>query len=205
MALFPKENAHNWNDVGSNPIGRTIFSVITIVKVFLTIVFLFLLVGCSQPKPEPPTAPSTILTPWEVQGIMTYNYVVVEGVLSDQRYMLPSEDWVLNHLPTITKNLQQDLKQLHWTSDSNDCDDFAKMTAAFVHLLHYNSPNKMSETSIAFGEFYYFKNMGGKHAINFVICKTKSGDFKLMFFEPQTYSVVKLTEQEIKSCTNWLL
>jgi len=137
-----------------------------------------------------------------------YNVIPINGrAIADSRYELPSEEWVTDKYPDILFNFLRDLKQGSWVSESNDCDDFSKISASFAHVLHHNTPRKQPNTGLAFGEFYY--NINGDptkgHAINFALAKTKDNKVKLVFFEPQEFKVITLTKEEIASCQNWLL
>ncbi len=125
--------------------------------------------------------------------------------MADTLYMLPTEEWMATQFPIALDNYFKDLKQAAWVKESNDCDDFSKLAAAFARVLHHNTKHKVRGTSLAVGEFYYKRDVGGQHAINFAVVRSKEGNIKVVFFEPQELKVVRLSKNEIYSCLNWLL
>jgi hypothetical protein len=191
------------------PMNKYYFAILVIVATIA--LFLALSSGCSKKlDSSPPRIDTAIkLTDLEVVANMRSNNVVPwDGyAIADLAYELPSEEWVTDKLPNILWNFIHDLKQTKYIEESNDCDDFAKMAAAFTHLLHSNTPNREKNTGLAFGEFYYKINGDPKlgHAINFSLVKSKGGFIKLLFFDPQTFKIVNLNQKELESCQNWLL
>lgn len=171
---------------------------------------ILLLALCSCSKQQNGSAPvvktGVVLTDLDLVGVMRqYHVIPFNGfATSDSRYALPPEDWVTGEFLDRLRSFQFSLKQTHYAAESNDCDDFAKMAAAFARLVHGNEKHERG-TSIAVGEFYYKIDGGGNHAINFAVVQAKDGRVKLIFLEPQTWAIVRLSESEVESCLNWIL
>jgi hypothetical protein len=163
--------------------------------------------GVNREPPQPEAG--LVLKAIELEQVMHDSHIIPwnNPALADSAYELPSEEWFTSKFPAILGDFFKDLKQTRWVSESNDCDDFSKMAAAFAHLIHNNTPNHKTGTSLAVGEFYYQINGDPKqgHAINFAVVKTKEGKVKVVFMDPQTLNVVKLSETEIQACDTWLL
>jgi hypothetical protein len=90
-----------------------------------------------------------------------------------------------------------------YDKEANDCDNFSSGAAHFMNFLHYQTPNrKFPNAGIAFGVFDYKRKDGTYHSINIAIVVSNE-KIKVVFYEPQTYSIVGLTNQEIWSCIRW--
>lgn len=123
-------------------------------------------------------------------GVSIYN-----PSIADRVYVLPTRQWVAGPFAEALRTLQFEFRVKRWTAEDNDCDDFARLAAAFAQVLHTNTPGHAPATALAFGEFGYMKqDFTGGHAINFVL--TGPGPEDVLFFEPQTGQFVTLTAQE---------
>lgn len=116
---------------------------------------------------------------------------------------LPTANWITNGFSQSWIGFRESLGA--WTSEENDCDDFARGAAFFAQLLHHNTEGRPKSSALAFGEFWYQQrdNRGG-HAINFYVYRVGT-NMHVGFFEPQTGQGVTLTKQEIDSCYAWRL
>lgn len=168
---------------------------------------LFFALSCSKPPSVAPVLESKVSkTDLEIVAIMQgYHVLPFSKITSDLNYALPEEAWVKGKFIDLLRAFQFTLKQTHYAAESNDCDDFAKMAAAFARLVHSNDKNKPKGTAIAIGEFYYKVDGGGNHAINFAVARAADGRPTLVFFDPQTWAVLRLSQVEISSCANWIL
>lgn len=78
-----------------------------------------------------------------------------------------------------------------------DCDDFAQLFVAYAKVKNrHASVHDKSYDGLAIGEIWYRRASNDEcHAINVVLL----GFANVIFIEPQTGEVVKLTEKEVKS------
>jgi hypothetical protein len=144
----------------------------------------------------------------EDQNLNVYRFFKLENnivprygfAVSDDSYTFPTKEWVEEFAHDFYLNTFLP----KWTKDSFDCDDHSKIVAGQARLYHYFHGGKESQTGIAFGEFYYRRDNGTPHAINFFIT-CQSNKFSLQFFEPQTLKIVTLSDKEKTNCLNWLL
>lgn len=172
---------------------------------FALIPLIFLLpfiLSCSK-QTKHNTVTNFTLNSTEVWGVMSdagfgniSNYVI-----RDKNYSLPSENYIKNDFAGAFRSFLFQLDSGGWRAEENDCDDFALGAAFFMNFLHHNTANKVNKTGIAFGEFFYEKD-GAGHAINVAIVR-EDAKIKVIFFEPQTYSIITLTRKETESCVYW--
>jgi len=125
-----------------------------------------------------------------------------EGVViecADRAYALPAADWVHGEFARAWAGEALDLG-LRYDPETVDCDDFARLCAAFAARLHAQTSDRPRGTALAFGECWYEKDTGENHAINCFITSLPDGDLKLRpslrFFEPQTGTPLSLTVNE---------
>lgn len=200
MARFPKPKAHNWMmQVRVLPGAQ--------MKKWLALFLALALVSCNQNTPKVPQTNPTVLFASEVINAMVSCGVDPSlcEVVTDVKYMLPSENWFLGKFPGLLRDFQSDLRQTSYVEAENDCDDFARMASGFAKILH-NNTKKVKGTSLAVGEFYYFSDrLQVFHAINFALVKDDDGRFKVLFIEPQTGEILNLSKHEKETCRNWLL
>lgn len=170
--------------------------------IFIATLVMLVLVGCSG-KPDAVTKSS--LTATEIQQLMwdTDLSASAEFVL-DREYGLPTESWITDVLyPELFQELKRD-GLWKYAAESNDCDDFAARARLVANKLN-NSTTNNGKRGIAFGEYHYYSNIGGQHALNFAITKDGQSKYRIVFFEPQTGKIVFLNKKEIESVTGWIL
>jgi hypothetical protein len=139
----------------------------------------------------------------EVDSALSSLGVMVSGHIADAEYALPAKSSVEGMFSRNLWELLNTIKSASWTEEDNDCDNFADVASWFAQYLHHNTPNKLQKTGLAFGSFWYNKDDGsGGHAINFFLYR-ENGQAKVGFYEPQTQSIVRLSEGEIASCSFW--
>jgi hypothetical protein len=119
--------------------------------------------------------------------------------LADRAYALPTRQWVLGAYAEALRRLQFEFAVNHWTAEDNDCDDFARLAAAFAQILHTNTAGHPAATALAVGELWYFQDGGGGHAIVFAVCGPNPED--VLLFEPQTAAEKTLSDTEKQNAT----
>lgn len=121
---------------------------------------------------------------------------------ADSEYAHPTENWFYGSFASALKTLFFQLNLTLWKAEENDCDDFARLAAAFAQSLHARTKSKRPGTALAVGEFWYDRSSPDgpqAHAVNCAI--VYDGDYKLLFLEPQTQKRITLSQQEIASCS----
>lgn len=119
--------------------------------------------------------------------------------ISDRAYAMPTRNFITSAFSYALLAFQKFFGLLGWTEEANDCDDFARLAAAFAQILHFLTPGRPLGTALAVGEFWYLQDSGGGHAINVAICGHELSD--VVFYEPQTRRVVNLTDNEKQSAS----
>lgn len=160
---------------------------------------LFTFVSCDK-TPAQFTTTNTFttntITPIQISKALEDNGVFTDNAqFPDAIYSLPSEDWVVNTFARSYASFLFNMKSAKYVSEENDCDKFAVFAYAFAHILHHNTPNKLTKTGLTFGEYWYMQDTGGGHAINIAVVKDH-GTNKVIFFEPQTQKQVQLSDME---------
>src|SRR5574341_626886 len=142
----------------------------------------------------------TILTHSEVRRAFRDAGVLSMDIqLADLLYALPARDFIEKEFAAALQKFYWQLRVNQWLPEKGDCDDFARGAAFFASLLHRRT-HGAPDAGIAFGEFWYFsETLNGSHAINVAI--TKTDRLHLVFFEPQQFRVIPLTETEVQSCS----
>lgn len=183
---------------------KTLTHFTSIFLVLLMVASLFM-TGCS--KQAKTTVTNFQITAEEIVKLMEANeinpllgYAVADGVFST-----PSELWIATDFSSDLKNFQFYLKDSQWVAEENDCDDFARGAAFFAQLLHHNTRNKIQQTALAFGEFWYKQQNVGYHAIDFAVVRDQQLKLKVVFYEPQLKQIITLTRAEKLSCLHWRL
>jgi hypothetical protein len=118
-------------------------------------------------------------------------------VLVDVNYVCPTRKWVKKYYSWYL-NLCWDLG-LSWSPD-HDCDNFARLAAAYAQIAHFTTEWKgpgMKPEGLAFGEYFYIRENVSPHAINLVLVANAEPSW----WEPQTGKELKLTKREIESCS----
>lgn len=119
----------------------------------------------------------------------------IRPLISDDSYALPSPSWVACTFARAWMWFLDHMRAGGYVEEAHDCDDFARLCAAYAQLCHRNT--KRASGGLLFGEFWYHGADGG-HALN-VFIDPKS-DPPLRFFEPQTGKIVRLSRDEIETC-----
>lgn len=114
----------------------------------------------------------------------------------DRMYVVPTLDWIETDFSEDLRKLQESMGVLGYEQEVNDCDDFARMSAAFANARN-RATSGHPKASLTVGEFWYTKDSGGAHAINVFVCDS---DLKIAFYEPQTRRVITITDAEKESC-----
>ena len=86
----------------------------------------------------------------------------------DRRYALPTRNFLESAFSAALWSVQSFFDVLRWSEEANDCDDFARLAAAFGQILHYLTPNRPPATALAIGELWFVQDSGSGHAINIV-------------------------------------
>lgn len=172
------------------------------VKTYL-IVFLLVLLSACGPKTTNTVTDfkvdgASVLTLMTDIGALTPNYITV-----DRNYSCPTRKFVEGEFSRALGAFISSMGTSGYKSSENDCDDYARAAAFFMGFLHHNTVHKISDTGIAFGEFYYTKAGAGGHAINVFLVHEEGNKVKILFYEPQTCSIVILSKEEIESCEYW--
>ena len=171
-------------------IGKSILAVI-----ILSVLLLF---GCSKQDNHP-------VSTFKMTGQKIRIHLATNGIIpslsmySDRNYAVPSKNWVAGAFSDSFFSFKQQLASSNWTAEENDCDDFARFSAFFAQYLHHNTPNKLKNTALSFGEFLYETKELQGHAINIFLYREQE-KVKIGFYEPQTCKIVILTKEEIESC-----
>jgi hypothetical protein len=126
-------------------------------------------------------------------AIVDAGFVVPEDKwsMADRNYAMPTRGWLEKVFGAALWSFQAFFKVLNWTDEANDCDDFARLAAAFAQILHFLTPGRPPATALAIGELWYVTDEGGGHAINIAVCGEE-----VVTYEPQTRKEVTLSEQE---------
>lgn len=130
------------------------------------------------------------------------------ALIADSAYALPSYNWVEDQFSTAWKRLREFMAIDEYKDEMNDCDDFARMCAAFAQSLHSRTLKSSKALNrracaLAFGEFWYFdSSLHGYHAINaFLYRDEMNGIVRLGYYEPQTATITALPNADVWSCT----
>jgi len=134
------------------------------------------------------------VTAAELENLLMENGVTCMGHFADSSYNVTTQSFINGTFSEAWFRLMNGLG-LSYKAESYDCDDFAKLAAAYAQILHGRTHR---DSGLAFGEFWYSRGSGGKHAINVAV--VYGGKYELLFFEPQNCKQVRLSKQEIQSC-----
>lgn len=122
----------------------------------------------------------------------------VTSIFADSEYSLLDSEWVSDRVSDGFRTFVRSLGMFGWEYDSGDCDDFSK---AFTVYLKSVVRNKKNVFTPAVGEVYYIKEqdiVDVPHAINFIVV-FENDDIKILWYEPQFFDFVELTNTEIDS------
>lgn len=120
---------------------------------------------------------------------------------SDEFYVMPDFGWVFDTMMPAFTQLKEVIGVSDYISLANDCDDYARLCAAYAQILNARTLRTVTseDSGLAFGEFWYMAAGIGCHAINVFLSRVDSG-VRLVFVEPQTGQQLHLTDNEIRSC-----
>jgi len=124
------------------------------------------------------------------------NVFLPDKILVDKNYVCPSREWVKKYYKWYLDICWK--MELKWKPDY-DCDDFARLAAAYAQISHYTTEWKgpgVKPEGLAFGEYFYVRENGSAHAINLILVEQAQP----LWWEPQTGRELKLTRKEIESC-----
>ena len=162
---------------------------------------MMLFIGCGKQKETITSVVKQAIPITKIYSIMSDNGVYnMNSFCTDSLYSLPTENWIKTEFSTTLSLFLKSFKSSEWVTEENDCDNFSSMSYSFAQILHHNTKNKINNTGLCFGEFWYTKDINKvKHAIN-VIIVYENDRYKVLFFEPQTQSIVELSKTEKESC-----
>jgi hypothetical protein len=165
----------------------------------LLALLIILFAGCSKTGSPIPVSQRT-LTNGEIDAWM-WNNGFGKGFIADASYDLPQKSWLEWQ---CGKEILDSFLKLGFVYQKGrwDCDKFAHEAVAVVHRLHY--ANRSSENGIAFGEVWFKRFAGGWHAVNFVFLDVQ-GEIKIMFYEPQSFEPLRLSNAELQTVAFWKL
>lgn len=146
----------------------------------------------------------TVLSPAQIVQSLTGQLDLNAIIFADERYALPSRDWVIATFGEAWRQTKAVLGISLYATDRNDCDDFARMCAGYAQLLHNKTVAErgLANTGLAFGEFWYTDRAIGPHAINGFLYKEADGGPVLCgHFEPQTSEFKVLSPGEVRTCS----
>jgi len=145
-----------------------------------------------------------ILTTGEIVNALGRFGVNANAIMfADETYILPEEWWVKTTFAQAWELTKAILHTNDYRPLTNDCDDFARLCAAYAQLLNNATILKLgiADASLAFGEFWY-ESAEGPHAINAYIYPVGTGkEVGIGFIEPQNGQTLDLTPNEIRSCS----
>lgn len=140
-----------------------------------------------------------VMSPLDIYKILATNNInLTIGRYFDTFYLPVTKDFVFHNVAGATFNFF-DVTGLPYRQGINDCDDYTLAGVVLARRAYYEIYRDFRPVSILFGEFHYIRRDGVNHAINCFITPQRT----LLFFEPQSNSLVSLTKEEIMSCTFW--
>lgn len=165
-------------------------------QLLITLFFCFVcFLGCQTTNDQGADSPVVFGTiEYDDVYIAVNIYPTTGCFIVDQTYHLPTKEWVQNYFFTL---LKKEISNKKYKLEAFDCDNYSLLANNLASKLGYTLNHQL-----AFGEFFYTKDTGQGHAINFFLC-LENRDIKPIFFEPQTGQFIKLSEKEIVSCTYW--
>lgn len=121
-----------------------------------------------------------------------------EIAVADRSYVCPTEDWFFGEFAEALRVLYQELGVATFEEESNDCDDFTRLAAAFAQVLHHRT-GAHRKSALSIGEFWYFRggNPLDEHAFLIARFDTRA----VGFMEVQNQSRAYLKENE--KCTRY--
>lgn len=173
------------------------------------LLLLLLLAACKPSASKvisypPPTR--TISGSDAARALLATNINASSFALPDGKYLLPTLRWVEKDFSGGFWQFKNEMGIATFQPEAWDCDKFAIAASFYAKWLNAASPNRNVSGALAMGELYYWRsgNPADGHAINFFVVQV--GDsLQIVCYEPQTHSVVTLTEAERQSVFFWKL
>jgi hypothetical protein len=165
---------------------------------FILFAFFFLFIfGCSKPNAKIPNNPHQLTQSQIVDFIERTNNITpfMGKVLADSVYSLPTREWISTTYSTSLDKFFFSLGNLKWAEDSHDCDNFAVGGLFWAQQLHASMYAKTGKSGLAVGEFWYTRDDLVNHAINIFII-FEDNQYKLVFYDPQLFKIVQLSDVE---------
>ena len=148
------------------------------------------------------------MQPLEITRTTLFRLLLDRGVageailLADDRYAVLSETDVTDRLaPNFTSLLSQ--LGFQYAEDRRDCDDFARLAAAWAGFLHGEQQRTPPiQSGLAFGEVWCALKA---HAFCFAVHGSDATKLVITFYEPQisnhgfSFAEIKLSRQECES------
>ena len=173
-----------------------------IKKILSLLLISLLMVSCS---PQVPTPTGDTLNKIQVKELMhSGGFTAYNELIYDAEYAFPNIEWIQQEFYPKYWEFLKTQNLWVYVEQSHDCDDFAGEARLFAQKLNNQTENK-GKRALAFGELHYTTDEGVGHAINFALIKSAEGNFKILFFEPQTGESVILSEKEKASIEGWIL
>jgi len=118
---------------------------------------------------------------------------------ADKDYAKPTQRYLQGKFYKAFREYLNEVAELgYWVAENWDCDDWAAEFRCHASKCHARTRRNSGE-GIAVGEVWYTQKKGGGHAINIAIV----GGNKVIFIEPQTGKILRLTEGE--KCSAWFV
>lgn len=148
--------------------------------------------------------PPRIISDSELESLLREHGIKSEIMrVGDEEFVLSTPTWMQSSFREFWHTFLVQ-SGFDYIREAQDCDDYARMAAAMSQMLHASNQGRPEGTALAVGEFWYSM---GSHAI--VCAVHQDGSYlTLEFYEPQpdkngtTFTTVKLSEQQIRSCTH---
>lgn len=165
-------------------------------KIFLLAIACIVLVNGCGPKKDAPFSTGQIISKIDLCNLFGASYTILRNVYAgDSHYAVVNSKYLPEFYDEFRKELF-DKGVVKW-DERFDCNHFASYYISLAQVKFYakswNSNTKAQ--TLAMGIYWYTKdNNQGNHAI--VVILTENG---LVYLEPQTGKMVKLTESEKNS------
>lgn len=167
------------------------------MRIFFLIILACVFVSCNRQPIN--TVTDFSLSAFQVQKELNTAGIFIssQAIFADPNYAVPSLAWVENTLAPAFYSFKAQLQTSTYAPVENDCDDYARGAAFYAQYLHHNTKNKLANTALCFGEYWYTTGTGTGHAINIFLYRDQAKRIKIGFFEPQTCKIVTLLPFEL--------
>ena len=151
--------------------------------------------------------PTRIVEPFEVLAALSGTNITASSfALPDAKYFIPTLRWIQSDFSNGFWQFKNEMGIATFQPEAWDCDKFAIAASFYAKWLNAASPNRNVSAGLCIGELFYRKH-GDRtqgHAINFFVVLVGES-LQIVCYEPQTHSVVTLTEAERRSVFFWKL